>query len=133
LPEKDEGAASRLENESLLAELKRLILAEADMKQTEAGARYIEASTMNEDAHRALQTGVMVCYARPFTRRQGIGPLDRKEWAPGDVEEQALHRSILVLRDKVFAHTDDTDMREIVDAYALLGIGAGSTSSSGDR
>ncbi len=97
------------------------------MKQAAAGARTLVGTmgrSMNDDAARALQTGVVVCYARAFTQSRGYPMLDKKKYAPTDPVQRAVHFDLLRLRKILFAHTDDTEMRRIVDAGALLGIGS---------
>jgi len=78
---------------------------------------------MNDDAARALQTGVAVCYARAFTRSKGYPMLEKNKWAPSDADQRAVHFDLLRLRNVLFAHTDETDMRRVVDAGEILGLG----------
>jgi hypothetical protein len=108
--------------EALRAEIDRLRLAASDMRQAAAGARHLEAvaggstARMNADAELALETGVIVSYARPFTR-QGIGQLDRAAWAPDDEAKARLHASLIRLRNIRYAHTDKTDLRSTEDVF----------------
>jgi hypothetical protein len=52
-----------------------------------------------------LETGLIVTYARPFTKGVGHGfPLSGKRFVPADKRE--LHRKMLQLRKKVHAHMD---------------------------
>jgi hypothetical protein len=39
--------------------------------------------------------------------------------------QKSLHDRLCELRDQLFAHTDETELRGIVDAHELLGIGFG--------
>jgi len=71
---------------------------------------------MNGEAERALETGIVVSYARPFTR-QGTGQLDEKAFAPDDPRDAKLHRSMIWLRNKLFAHTDVTGLRDTIDVF----------------
>jgi hypothetical protein len=71
---------------------------------------------MNGDAEDALMTGVVVSYARPFARRQSIGTLDRDEWAPDNERQAELHRALILLRDKRYAHTDK-GWRGVVEVF----------------
>ena len=81
----------------LEAEIGRLKIGAADMEHAARGAAHIAAirrgdlKRMHADAEEALATGVVVSYARPFTRRQGIGALDEDEWSPDDEEQAGLH------------------------------------------
>jgi hypothetical protein len=107
--------------EHVRAEIDRLRIAASDIRQAAAGAHQIEASisghyTINGDAERALETGVIVSYARPFTRH-GIGQLDSGIWAPGDEQQAKLHKALLRLRNIRYAHTDRTDLRTTEEVF----------------
>src|SRR2546426_8238359 len=68
-----------------------------------AGADHVRVRT-------ALETGMFVTYARPFTQSQ----LHRLAPARGLTPEQRqLHEEILELRNSVYAHTDETPWREV--------------------
>jgi hypothetical protein len=104
------------------AEIDRLRLAASDMRQAAAGPRHLEGartggvSRMNGDAERALETGVIVSYARPFTRH-GVGQLDRDLWAPSDERQARLHMALIRLRNIRYAHTDKTELRSTEDVF----------------
>jgi hypothetical protein len=106
------------ERAKLKDQLDRLLLASYDMRHASAGAKYLAAMKINSDALRAFETGVVVSYARPFTRH-GVGQLNRDEWAPEDQAHRAVHCELIWLRNKVFAHTDKTDLREVVDVAPI--------------
>lgn len=112
------------EKRKLREQVERLLLASNDMRYASAGAKYLAAMKINSDALRAFETGVVVTYARPFTRH-GVGQLGRDEWAPEDQAHRAVHCELIWLRNRVFAHTDKTDMRGIVDVAPIGGIESG--------
>ena len=108
--------------EHIRADIDRLRVTASDMRQAAAGACHLELiragelDRMNGDADRALETGVIVSYARPFTR-QGIGQLDSSVWEPASPEESSLHHAIIGLRDIRYAHTDRTGLRGTEDVF----------------
>jgi hypothetical protein len=52
-----------------------------------------------------LETGLIVTFARPFTKGYGSGfPLAIEEFVPE--EKQAFHAHVLTLRDQVYGHVD---------------------------
>jgi hypothetical protein len=53
----------------------------------------------------ALITGVVLAYARPFTRRDEVGGLDADEWAPTDMRQASLHRMLIASRNHRFTDT----------------------------
>ena len=107
----------------LKAEIERLRIGAADMDHAARGAAHLAAihggslGQMHADAEEAMATGVVVSYARPFTRRQGIGTLDENAWAPGDEREVDLHRALILLRNRRYAHTDRSDLRGVEDVF----------------
>jgi len=76
---------------------------------------------MHSDAQRALTTGALVCYARPFTLQRGTGKLRPDDWIT-DPEALQLHKSLMILRHRVYAHSDETDLRRVVNVRVLMGI-----------
>jgi len=112
-----ESDRNRLTNEA-----RRLVLAEADMRQVMAAVDALLGETLNGDLCRALETAVIVCYARAFTTSNTVGPLT-EDWTPADPVERRFHDEIMRLRDKVYAHTDKIGARDIADAGEMLGLG----------
>jgi hypothetical protein len=105
-----ESERNRLRNE-----LARLRYAEADMSQAAAAARALEAETEgNGPLRRALETAIFVCYARPF-KPNGVGQLG-PEWRPRSAGNAIIHDALVAARDKVYAHTDKTEFRQLVEA-----------------
>lgn len=114
-----ESERNRLRNE-----IRRLALAEADMRQMAAAAKALQTAE-GGDLSRALETAIVVCYARPFTSNE-IGPLER-EWVPTEPELRALHEQLITLRHKAYAHTD-RDFRKLIlqkdaDGRTIVGEG----------
>ncbi len=62
---------------------------------------------------RTLETGLFVTYARPFVQTRGSGHMKR---APGlNAELQASHDEIVFRRNRVYAHTDQSPLRRILE------------------
>jgi hypothetical protein len=110
-----------------MREVKRLVLAESDMKQVATAAEYLSTygSQMNDHLVRVLWTGIAVTYARPFSQSNKVGPVSGRIIKLDDPMQQSLHERLCELRDQLFAHTDETELRGIVDTSALLGFGMG--------
>jgi hypothetical protein len=88
------------------ARVNRLVLAAEDCRQAAAAARALLDRGNNIDyLYKALETAMVVCYVRPFTRADGIGTLPRTD-APRDSEQARLHKDLCVRRRQVYAHTD---------------------------
>ena len=102
----------------LMREIERFRLAQSDMRQVIAAAQALHQERHNGDLCRALETAIVVCYARPFGKRNKVGAL-HENWEPLK-EFPKLHTELLNLRDKVYAHTDETEARQVVDAGAML-------------
>ncbi|HEU5371532.1 MAG TPA: hypothetical protein VFU51_04000 [Gaiellaceae bacterium] len=115
--------------ERLLRERKRLVLAESDMKQAAAAAaHFVEyGADMNGDAERALITGIIVTYARPFTASRGssLGAIQGRLAEPESPALRHLHAELLQRRNDLFAHNDETEFRDELDIVAHLGDGEG--------
>jgi len=96
----------------LIRQVGRLRLAAHDMAEASLAAQHLEhyARSMNEYAERALYAGMVVCYLRPFTR-SNIGQLDADDWI--EPSDRKVHDDLKTERDKVYAHTDVTDMRRV--------------------
>lgn len=104
------------ERNRLLNEIRRLRLAESDMNQVAAAALALQGERLNGDLCRALETAIAVCYARPYGGRKKVGVLG-DEWLPEDPGDRAVHDQLLIRRDQVYAHTDRTDARDIIDVF----------------
>jgi hypothetical protein len=101
----------------LTKEQELLVLAVGDMRQAGAAALLLEQRA-NFQERRALETAISVCYARPWLDSNRSGKL-RKEWLPAAGPDRDLHRRLLELRRKTYAHTDPSGGRS---ASAQLGI-----------
>ncbi len=97
-----------------------LVLAISDMQQVWETARYLlgehpaasagHAGGVPWQARRALETGLVTCYGRPFTgshyrvgRPRGL-----------TAEERELHKWLIDQRNQVYAHSDKTDYRRVL-------------------
>lgn len=107
-------------DEALELELTRLRLAQVDMRQVIEAATVLSEERLNRYLYRALETAVVVCYARPFGRLNAVGAID-EDW---ESIRQApnLHKELLRLRDKVYAHTDITEAREVLDVAEMFDL-----------
>jgi hypothetical protein len=106
----------------LREQVTRFAFAESDMYQASAAARLLLQQGPDEvHAARALETAMVVCYARPFGRNDGIGTLPDK-YAPQDERGRAMHDVLLLLRRKVYAHTDAESGRSLT---GTIGLGSG--------
>jgi len=116
-----------VDRERLLSEIKRLVLAESDMKQVATAADYLHAyaGEMSDHVERVVWTGIAVTYARPFSQSNRIGAIRGKLARLDDPLTRSLHERLCELRDQLFAHTDATELRGIVDTSAMLGLGMG--------
>lgn len=94
-------AVSPAERAGLLMQQRALLLAASDMRQASAAARALEHESDVELA-RALETAMMVCFMRPFTKSDLQIPAKFLPTGP-DLEHV---ESIKAHRDKVYAHTD---------------------------
>jgi hypothetical protein len=99
-------------------------LAQADMRQTLAAITALTEERHNGYLCRALETAIIVCYARAFASGNEIGTLG-EEWAPEEATLRALHDQVLRLRDQVYAHTDRrAGARDIADVATQFGLDA---------
>ena len=87
-------------------EIRRLVLAAADMRLAADGARALARNSSSPHA-RLIEIGVFVAYCRSFSGppRPGLEP--RTEVDTLAPENSTLHGIIFRVRSKLFAHTDD--------------------------
>jgi hypothetical protein len=90
------------------------------MRQARAAITALLATTEDDDVNLmlALETAIVVCYARPFTEGEGVGRLG-EEWAPEEDHDRAVHDELLYLRDKGGAHTDKESGRDVIERFEL--------------
>lgn len=97
-----------------------LVLAISDMQQVWETARYLlgehpaasagHAGDIPWQARRTLETGLVTCYARPFTdSHYRVGKSRRLT-----TEDRELHRWLIEQRNQVYAHSDETDYRRVL-------------------
>lgn len=70
---------------------------------------------------RCFETAAVVAYVRPFSQSKGqIPPLSLK-MAGADLneEQRKLHEELLLLRNKVFAHSDEDMMRMVSKPFSV--------------
>jgi hypothetical protein len=85
----------------------RLLFAAQDMAECRAAVKFLlERNDIPGDVRRALETGAVVAYARPWGKSNTIGALEG-HWIPRDPKQRALHDELIDDRNKVFAHTDE--------------------------
>lgn len=85
----------------------RLLFAAQDMGECRAAIDFLLArNDIPGEVRRALETGVVVAYARPWGKRNTIGPLE-DHWLPQEPEGLALQYELIKDRNKVYAHTDE--------------------------
>jgi hypothetical protein len=83
----------------------RLLFAAQDMAECSGAIEYLRLRfDIPGDVQRALETGAVVAYARPWTK-SSIGALGA-HWLPAD-EQRALHDALIRDRNKLYAHTDE--------------------------
>ncbi len=92
----DQSKRQRLQKEQ-----RALLLGASDMRQAAAAARALERE-QDVNLARALETAMVVCFMRPFTRSDLQVP---KKWWPTGEDKKHLD-GIKAHRDKVYAHTD---------------------------
>ena len=68
-----------------------------------------------------LETGMLVTYARPFRGRSGRAISPARDLSQ---ELHEFHEDIIARRNQVYAHTDHTDIRQIIDFRADDGLDA---------
>jgi hypothetical protein len=114
------------ELDRLLRRLHAVLLGGEDMRHVITAAGVLRALDDPEDEvqthiRTALETGMIVIYARPFTKSEGLATLKlAKGLSPA---LRARHRDIMGRRDTVYAHTDESDHRQVLefsDADALV-------------
>ena len=67
----------------------------------------------SDDLYLPLVNAIIICYARPFTHNEPLGPLPDRWGRFEDPELQGAHRALLDLRDWIAAH-GDMHMQRIV-------------------
>lgn len=111
------------EKNRLVNEIRRYRLAQADMRQVIAAVDALADEHHNGYLCRALETAIVVGYARAFAAGNEIETLG-DEWTADDPGMRRFHDELLRLRDQLYAHTDRrVGARDIEDVSALLGLG----------
>jgi hypothetical protein len=110
------------ELEFLYARLEALILAAVDMNDAAETAMYLlddhpdargHGGKMPWHVRRTLETGMFVTYARPFADTRGRPSMKRVSQLSKEL--RAAHDDIVQRRNRVYAHTDRTALRRILE------------------
>ena len=102
--------------------VKRLLLAGQDMAECRAAAQFLDSQHLPGDVCRALETAIPVAYARPWGKSNTIGALG-DHWLPTRDEDVQLHGALILIRNKVYAHTDEEiEARGITDVSDIGGL-----------
>lgn len=109
--------------DELWLRLLALHLGASDMWDVWQSGRYLlgedeealgHADGLPEKVRRTLETGMIVSYARPFVdTRRGLPQMKRARGLSDEL--RATHKEILVRRHTVYAHTDNTAHRRILE------------------
>jgi hypothetical protein len=108
-------------------ELKRLACARADVSGAlQTCDLFLTAVKSDSDPlYMALFSAIVVSYARPFSGNRPMGSLS-PEWQQfKDPRLQQTHDQLLVLRDKVVAHTDSPTVSVIPRGANIDGVHSG--------
>jgi hypothetical protein len=95
-----------------------LLFGISDMTSVEAAAEHLleadpTASGRAALVQRTLEAGLVIVYARPFTESRGLPRLRAAAFQTEHLSR--VHDAYLEQRNKVYAHTDETDYRVILD------------------
>ncbi len=89
--------------------LKRLLCAYHDFEAASAATNLLISNREKwEDsvARRAIETGIVVSYARPFGENHGLGTLPKHFRVIDDLDAQRVHDRVLLARNALEAHND---------------------------
>jgi len=106
---------------------KTLGLAAADMKQAIAATKALERESMDVPLMLALETAIVVCYARPFTS-SSLLRLSLDEYRPAQASLARYHDALYEMRDRKYAHTDKDSERDASIRYGDAGESEGASS-----
>lgn len=134
--------SSSASDEHLYRRLHALVLGGSDMYDVLQTAQYLLGQHAEAPGHdgslpwhvrRTLETGLFVTYARPFVEGRGRGLPQLKRARGLSAELQASHADILERRNTVYAHTDETPLRRILELSNAAERAAGYVSSESSR
>jgi hypothetical protein len=102
--------------------LRRLTLARGAFEQVMSLCDHANSMSPapSNDLAAAIMTGIVVTYARPFTRGDGVGPLSKKySDFPPDTPLKHFHETMLNARNWVYAHRDNLSAPQLAgDAFS---------------
>jgi hypothetical protein len=113
-----EALERRPQQDSIKDEIRRLELAAYDMDAAADAAQGL--IDQPRPGFHALEVGMVVCYARPFTKSYWLKLLG-DEWLPVAEDDRKLHAKLICLRNKWAAHTDEESGRDVDDIGAMMG------------
>jgi hypothetical protein len=106
--------------EHLEGQIQVLVLAAHDMQEVIAACDALDREEEPGPLSDALATAIAVCYARPFSARNTVGPPLGKQWTPASgTPEREIHDCLLHERKKRYAHTDMEAGRFVLHAGDL--------------
>ena len=110
----------------MLRRAEALILASRDLLDVAICADQLlvvagTASQLHPRVRRVLETGILVTYARPFSGHSSRTIRPARGLSP---ELRKFHDEIIGRRNKVYAHTDHTDIRLIVNLRSTDAVDA---------
>ncbi|HYT68926.1 MAG TPA: hypothetical protein VEL51_21055 [Vicinamibacterales bacterium] len=106
--------------EHLERQIQVLVLAAHDMEEVIAACDALDREEAPSPLRDALATAIAVCYARPFSARNTVGPRLSKQWTPASgTPEREIHDWLLHERKKRYAHTDMWAGRVVLHAGDL--------------
>lgn len=87
---------------------KRLFFAESSFGQARALAKYAQENDLGKclEIFVPIMSGIVVIYARPFMRADGLGELDKKFESFSDNIFQSTHDTMMKTRHEMAAHRD---------------------------
>jgi len=88
---------------------KRLVFARADVHAARSAAQHLfdNFEALHRDwAYRAIETGIIVSYSRPFGENENLGSLPHQFRAFDDADAQIVHDGMLRARDIQEAHNN---------------------------
>lgn len=92
------------------------------MAESRAAAQFLVSQHLPGDVCRALETAIPVAYARPWGESNTIGALG-SHWLPPSEDFRRLHKALILMRNKVSAHTDEEiEARGITDVSEIAGM-----------
>jgi len=106
-------------------EIRQLVLAIKDMRLTVEGAETLSSVDYFPNTP-LIETGMVVTYCRAYSLVKGRRPPVTAQMLPEDDRGLSLHNELVKLRDTIYAHSDETDNRVVVDPFGAHNYTEGS-------